>query len=144
LAFVAVAFASMDAGAEPTGRYLRRATATSAKVMSGPVVMGRKHLLYLTSNILIDELMGQRSSFLCCSLLRANHGNAEIFTAIQYFWIFLNDVDGLSHNVFDVINKRFRIIPECVAISNQSEHLIFIITQYNIVRPDSKTFLVRS
>ena len=60
LVFTAVAFASMDAGAEPTGTYLRRATAVSTEFMSGAVVMGRKHLLRLASNNLIDELMRQQ------------------------------------------------------------------------------------
>ena len=58
--FSAVAFASMDAGAEPTGRYLRRATAVNTEFMSGAVVMGHKHLLCLASNNLIDELAGQQ------------------------------------------------------------------------------------
>ena len=45
LVFIAVAFASMDAGAEPTGTYLRRATAMNTEFMSGAIAMGRKHLL---------------------------------------------------------------------------------------------------
>ena len=60
LVFIAVAFASMDAGAEPTGKYLRRATAMNTEVMSGAIAMGRKHLLYLASNNLIAELLGQQ------------------------------------------------------------------------------------
>ena len=75
--FIAVAFASMDAGAEHTtatdggsadlagskylpGTYLRRATAVNTEFMSGAVVMGRIHLLWLASNNLIDKLMGQQ------------------------------------------------------------------------------------
>jgi len=60
LVFVAVAFASMDAGAKPTGMYSRRATATSTEFMSGATAMGRKHLLWLTLNKLTNKLMGQQ------------------------------------------------------------------------------------
>ena len=42
LVFVAVAFASMDAGAEPTGTYLRRATAANTEFMSGAIAMSRR------------------------------------------------------------------------------------------------------
>jgi len=51
LVFVAVAFASMDAGAEPTGTYLRRATAANTEFMSGAFAMGRRtcYVLHWTS-----------------------------------------------------------------------------------------------
>ena len=74
--FIAVAFASMAdkcscligiraihgarCCAEPTGTYLRRATAVNTEFMSVAVAMGRKYWLSLTSNNLIGELMGQR------------------------------------------------------------------------------------
>jgi len=60
LVFVAVAFASRDAGAEPTRMYSRRATATSTELMSGAVAIGREHLLCLTLNNLTSKLMGQQ------------------------------------------------------------------------------------
>ena len=58
--FVAVAFASRDAGAEPTGMYSRRATATSTEFMSGAAVMDHEHLLCLTLNDLTDKFIGQQ------------------------------------------------------------------------------------
>ena len=60
LVFGAVAFASMDAGAKPTGMYLRRATAANTEFMSGVIAMCRKHLLCLTLNNLTNKLMGRQ------------------------------------------------------------------------------------
>ena len=60
LVFIAVAIASMDAGAEPTWTYPRRATATSTEFMSGAVVMIHEHLLSLTLDNLTNKLVGQQ------------------------------------------------------------------------------------
>ena len=51
LVFVAVAFASMDAGAEPTRTYLRRATAANTEFMSSAIAMGYRtnYVLHRTS-----------------------------------------------------------------------------------------------
>jgi len=60
LVFIAVAFASMDAGAEPTGMYSRRATAMNTEFRSGAAVIGREHLLCLILNSFTNKLLGQQ------------------------------------------------------------------------------------